>query len=305
MAFYLLDNDMSYQLEEVLGRLEKEGRPGLKDSIAITWISYDSLNPSACSGKGAGWFQNRLLYPASVVKLIYAVAIESWLQKDLLPESEELREALSNMIKDSSNDATSLIIDLLSGTTSGPSLHGEIWIAWKRQRQLVNKWLKNLNWKELEGVNCCQKTWEDSPYGREREFYGPGNVNRNCLSTDATARVLEAVMTNALISPQACKRLKTILSRSLDLMKRKSNPENQVDGFLGEGLLQGTRLWSKAGWMSKARHDAIWCCRPESNPMLLVVFSQGIERSKDSFLLPTLARELSNLHNQRQQENKK
>ena len=78
--------------------------------------------------------------------------------------------------------------------------------------------------------------------------------------------------------------------------QRKEDPENQIDGFIGEGLPKGTRLWSKAGWMSQARHDAAWFCQPQGNPMLLVVFSHGRQSSHDTFLLPALARELIKIH---------
>lgn len=147
----------------------------------------------------------------------------------------------------------------------------------------------------MEKVNCCQKTWGDGPYGRERDFYGVGLGNRNALTTAATARLLESVMTDALVSPLACKRLRQLLSRSIDLMQRKADPENQVDGFLGEGLPVGSRLWSKAGWMSQARHDAAWWSLQGGRPMLLVVFTQGRERANDTTLLPAIARELSKL----------
>ncbi len=292
MGFYHHDPKMSFYLKTLLDRFEKEGRPGLQNTVAISWIRYHNPQPQSGSGFGAGWSDQRLLYPASVVKLIYAIAVEAWLQKDLLKDCEELRRAMRNMLYSSSNEATSLILDLLTGTTSGPSLIGTNWQSWQRQRNLVNHWLRELRWPELEAVNCCQKTWEDSPYGREKDFYGSGNLNRNSLSTAATARVLEAVMTESIVSPQACKRIKELLSRSLDIIQRKSDPENQVDGFIGEGLPKGSRIWSKAGLMSQARHDAAWCNSPEGNPMLLVVFSQGRERSKDTFLLPAMANEL-------------
>ena len=55
----------------------------------------------------------------------------------------------------------------------------------------------------------------------------------------------------------ACRRLRELLSRSIDLEQRRADPENQVDGFLGEGLPQGSLLWSKAGWMSQARHGGL------------------------------------------------
>ena len=74
---------------------------------------------------------------------------EAWLQRQLLEDGEELRRALADMIRDSSNDATGLVLDLLSGTTSGPSLPPERFEAWRRQRQLVNGWLAGLGWPEL------------------------------------------------------------------------------------------------------------------------------------------------------------
>ena len=157
----------------------------------------------------------------------------------------------------------------------------------------MNDWLAELHWPELDGVNCCQKTWGDGPYGRERRFYGADNANRNALSTAATARMLEAVMTGAVVSPPACRRLQVLLDRSLDPVQRQADPENQVDGFLGEGLPEDCRLWSKAGWMSQARHDAAWWQQPDQPPTLLVAFSTGSDRAKDERLLPELARLLN------------
>ncbi len=286
---------MTSQLVELLDRLEAKGHSGLKNSISITWVRYSHATPKPGSGYGSCWSEQRLLYPASVVKLIYALAAEAWLQKDLIPDSKELREALKAMIYNSSNDATSLVVDLLTGTTSGPSLKGEQWTAWEAQRQLINKWLFELGWNELQGINCCQKTWSDGPYGREKDFYGEGNINRNSLSTSATARIMEAIMTDSIISPPACKRMKGLLSRPIDLMHRKADPENQVDGFLGEGLPPGTRLWSKAGLMSHARHDAAWFCIPGQKPMLIVVFTQGRQLATNNLLFPEISKELAKM----------
>jgi hypothetical protein len=199
MAFYRPDPAMAARLEAALDGLDADGRPGLRNSLAITWVRYDDAAPEAGQGRGASWNQDRILYPASVVKLFYAVAVEQWLQRDLIPESDELRRAMRDMIADSSNDATGLVVDLLTGTTSGPALHGERWELWTQQRRLINGWLQSLAWPELEAVNCCQKTWGDGPYGREKMFYGADNGNRNGLSTVATARMLEAVMTGAVV----------------------------------------------------------------------------------------------------------
>ena len=101
-------------------------------------------------------------------------------------------------------------------------------------------------------------------------------------------------MTRAVVSPPACHRLQGLLRRSLDQQQRRADPENQVDGFLGEALTDDALLWSKAGWMSQARHDAAWFqASDQQPPTLLVVFTTGPDRSRDEQLLPDLARSLS------------
>ena len=100
-------------------------------------------------------------------------------------------------------------------------------------------------------------------------------------------------MTGLLLNPKATNNIKKLLFRSLDLLQRKSNKENQIDGFLGEGLPKGTKLWSKAGLMSEARHDATWFITPNRKIMMIIVFCKGNALSRDNLLLPAFASELS------------
>lgn len=300
MAFYNPDPAMGQTLAGVMAALEAEGRPGLGERLSITWLRYpesprrlaDRLGPEAFWQQpppGVSWGGDRLRYPASVVKLVYLVASEAWLQRRLLEDDPEWRRALADMIRDSGNDATSLVVDALSGTTSGPALPPGPRQQWESQRQLVNQWLEGLGWSELSGCNACQKTWAEGPYGREAQFYGRDRENRNRLSSDATARLLHAVIGGAIVSPPACERMRGLLERPLDADSRAADPENQVDGFLGGGLPEGARLWSKAGWMSQARHDAAYVEADGLDPFLLVVFSEGPGCAKDTELLPAIA----------------
>jgi hypothetical protein len=303
MAFYSPDPAMGHTLAAVLSALEAEGRPGLGERLSITWLRYpESLRRQAERlGLEAFWHQRptgashggeRLRYPASVVKLVYLAASEAWLQRRLLQDDPELRRALADMIRQSGNDATSLVVDLLSGTSSGPALTEPQRQIWERQRQLVNGWLEGLDWPEWRGCNACQKTWAEGPYGREAQFMGVDRENRNRLSSDATARLLHAVIGGAIVSPPACERMRSLLERPLAAANRAADPENQVDGFLGGGLPEGARLWSKAGWMSQARHDAAYVEAEGHRPMLLVALGEGAACAQDEGLLPRLAAEL-------------
>jgi len=202
-----------------------------------------------------------------------------------------LIDAVRKMLSFSSNNATSFLIDLLTGTTSGPCIEGELWENWKYQRSLINDWLYDLNWEELSGINCCQKTWDDGPYGREKEFYGYHNKNRNVMSTDSAARVLEEIMIHIDYQKDDLN-LRSFLKRNLNKVVLKNDSFNQVDGFLGAGLPESINLWSKAGLMSEVRHDAAWWLNSQSLQTLLVVFCDGKKYSKDTSLLPFIAKEV-------------
>jgi beta-lactamase class A len=303
MAFYSPDPAMDQALVDLVHLLETSGRSGLGEHLSITWLRFaesqidraTQLEPAAYWAgpvQGSSWRGDQLRYPASVVKLVYLVAAEAWLQQDLLAETPELRRALAAMVQHSSNNATEYVVDRLSGTTGGPELADDAMAVWIEQRQLVNHWLADLGWPELAGWNACQKTWDDGPYGREYQFYGRNNANRNRLSSNGVARLLQAVIAAAVVSPPACARMRALLQRSLDVDARTADPENQVDGFLGAGLPREARLWSKAGWMSQARHDAAYIELEGCAPTLLVVMSEGAHWADDAELLPAISTRL-------------
>jgi hypothetical protein len=269
-----------------------------RNQIALTWIVYDPPFPINTGGairfedfwqlKPRGYSHRGVecIYPASVIKMLYMVALQEWLAKGMLQGSAEIGRAERDMIVDSGNDSTGLIVDVLTGTTSGPELSPEPFRTWQDQRNIVNRYFKGLGWPELESCNMCQKTWGDGPYGRERLSYGPNFENRNMLTTDATARVLHAIAGGVAVSAPASQHMMDLLSRSLDPEVLAADPENQIVGFLGSGLPADAKIWSKAGWMSRARHDAAYIELPDALPYTLVVFTEGPENSQNEEILP-------------------
>jgi len=276
-----------------------------RNQIALTWILYDdpvpvntggAISPNdfwALSVRGFSYRGVECIYPASVVKLFYLVALEIWLENGMIAMTPELRRAIADMIVDSSNDATGLVVDSLTGTTSGPELPQGPFETWQWQRNLVNRYYQSLGWKELDSVNINQKTWCDGPYGRERAFLGETLENRNALTTDATARLLHGIIGGVAVTPQRSQAMMDLMYRSLDPVLLAQDPDNQVTGFLGAGLPQTAQVWSKAGLTSRVRHDAAYIELPDKPPFLLVVFTEG--HSKNEALLPFVASEVSTL----------
>lgn len=276
------------------------------NQIALTWIVYDPpviVNTGGAVSAQDFWkypvrgFSYRgveLIYPASIVKLFYLVAIQEWLEKGMVPPTAELDRAIRDAIVDSSNDAASLVVDVLSGTTSGPELPTGPFATWQFQRNIVNRYYQSLGWKELEGINVNQKTWADGPYGREREFLGVSLENRNRLTTNATARLLHSIVGGVAVSQARSQTMMDLLQRRLDWANESaSNEENQIIGFLGEGLPTAARLWSKAGWTSQVRHDAAYIEIPDRSPYLLVVFSESKTPPPNRRLLPFVSQAIA------------
>lgn len=83
----------------------------------FAWTLIDLQNPVVPAI--AGYRADEPIYPASVVKLFYLAAAQHQLESGQMPDTPELRRALRDMIVDSSNDATALVLDMLTGTTGG------------------------------------------------------------------------------------------------------------------------------------------------------------------------------------------
>ena len=303
MRFYNSDKQLERLGERVLAETLTEF-PGLeREQIGVTWIVYDSPIPVNTGGaitaeelwkypvRGYNHRGNERVYPASLVKLFYLVAIHEWLEQGMATGSRELDRAIRDMIVDSSNDATSLVVDTLTGTTSGPELSQGPFTTWKAQRNLINRYYQSLGWVELDPINVNQKTWSESPYGRERAFVGEMRENRNMLTTNAIARLLHSIVGGAAVSGNRSGQMMELLHRDLKLAQVTPHPteENQVNGFLGGGLPGGSQIWSKAGWTSQVRHDAAYIELIDRQPYLLIVFIEGTIYSQNQQILPSIS----------------
>jgi beta-lactamase class A len=309
MPFYQSDSHLTILADRVLADTWTEFPDLNREQIAMTLLVYDRPIPVNTGGaitadelwkypvRGFNYRGGERIYPASITKLFYLVAMHEWLQQGMAEPSAELDRAMHDMIVDSSNDATSLVVDTLTGTTSGPELSPGPFTTWKAQRNLINRYYQSLGWSELDTINLNQKTWCEGPYGRERMFVGEMRENRNMLTTDAVARLMHSIVGGAAVSGDRSSQMMQLLHRDLSLAGVIPNPgeENQVHGFLGAGLPPGTQIWSKAGWTSQVRHDAAYIELPGQQPYLLIVFTEGTANSQNQHVLPFISDRLATI----------
>src|SRR5712671_1645377 len=249
------------------------------DQLSITLIDlHDPQHPSVASFRG-----NERVYPASVVKLFYLVAVHRWLEDKKIQETDELKRAVHDMIVDSSNEATQYVLDVLTQTTGGYELPPQEMAEWQYKRNAVNRYYSALG---FTNINVNQKTFCEDAYGREKVSRGPNGENRNKLTTDATARLLSEIVTGRAVSPARSAQMMELLKR--DFAGTSKDNDDQGHGFTGIALQgSGAKLWSKAGWTSTTRHDAAYIELPSGAKFVLVTFTT--DHAGEREIIPTVA----------------
>ncbi|MBP7415588.1 MAG: serine hydrolase [Pyrinomonadaceae bacterium] len=226
------------------------------------------------------------IYSASVVKMYYMAALERQLEDGKILMSPELQRGLRDMIVDSSNEATQYILDVITGTSSGAELPQKEFDAWQYKRNRVNRWFSSMGYTN---INVNQKTFCEDAYGIEQQSRGYKGQNRNMLTTNATARLLAEIVTGRMNTPERT-------SAMMDLMKRDPfgkavDGDDQNNGFTGKLFIdrdiRDVKLWSKAGWTSKTRHDAAYVETADGLKFVLVIFTENHANERE--IIPGIA----------------
>ena len=252
-----------------------------ESQLSITLIDLrDPKQPVTASFRG-----NERVYPASVVKLFYLVAVHRWLEDKKMQPTDELKRAVRDMIVDSSNEATQYVVDVLTQTTGGYELPPKEMEEWQYKRNAVNRYYASLGFRN---INVNQKTFCEDAYGRERVSRGPNGENRNKLTTNATARLLSEIVTGRAVNQARSAQMMELLKR--DYTGTSNDNDDQGHGFTGIALrgMTGVKLWSKAGWTSTTRHDAAYIELPNGARFVLVIFTT--EHANDREIIPTVAK---------------
>jgi beta-lactamase class A len=200
-----------------------------------------------------------------------------------ISDTPELRRALHDMIVHSGNEPTGYVLDLLTDTTSGPELPARELNAWHEKRNTVNRYFQSLGYT---GVNANRKTWHEGPYGRDQQAVLQFTPAKNYLTTNDTDRLLGEIYSGKCVNADRS-------AQMLDLMKRHfadpTRADHQACDFIGAALPASAKLWSKAGYMSVARHDAGIVELASGEKFSLVIFTT---RPDEKEIIPTITRSI-------------
>ena len=252
-----------------------------QDQLSITLIDLrDPKHPVTANFRG-----NERIYPASVVKLFYLVAVHRWLEDKKIQDTDELKRAVRDMIIESYNEATQYVVDVLTQTTGGYELPPKEMEEWQYKRNAMNRYFTSLGYTN---INVNQKTFCEDAYGREKVSRGPNGENRNKLTTDAVARLLSEIATGRAVNATRSAQMMDLLKR--DYTGTSKDNDDQAHGFTGIALqgIDGAKLWSKAGWTSTTRHDAAYIELPNGAKFVLVTFTT--DHANEREIIPTVAR---------------
>jgi hypothetical protein len=108
---------------------------------------------------------------------------------------------------------------------------------------------------------------------------------RNSLTTNATARLLIQMMQGRCVTPARSDQMLALLQRDIS---HPATADYQAREFIGMVLPPNARLWSKAGYMSLARHDAAVVEFIDGRKIVLVIFTENCSDQKG--IIPEIAR---------------
>ncbi len=205
---------------------------------------------------------DRSWYPASCVKLGFAVAAVHWCE--LQGRSPDcLDDAVLLMLRDSDNVATGVVVDAITGAVNGPA-EGVDFDAWFARRLYTENFLAEHGL--LDGQRFINKTYPtnsgEEPTGLEalaRERHG-----RNSMHPDGGAQLMLALVSDEFGKP-AAEYIRSRLRRPL--VSRNSS--------MGGGFPEGTVYESKIGDAYDTLAEIVHAELPDGRRLIIAAFSNG------------------------------
>jgi beta-lactamase class A len=265
------------------------------ENLSITLIDVNS-------GEIAGYQQEKLRYPASVVKLFWLVALYGQFSAGFWQNPKIFTEDLYKMIKQSDNEASSRIVDAITNTRSGTELSGKQYKEWLEKRYSLNQFFQKAGY---QNINISQKTFPIpsenlyEPKGNDLKMRGnKDKPTRNKISTQQAAQLMYEIVTGRAISPEISQNLQQWLAWDLTSQEWKNiDPNtgrfNPIQTFFGESLPTDIYFASKAGWTANTRQEVAFVrTRDGKTAYILAAFAEDAAYAKNGQIFPQISRQV-------------
>jgi hypothetical protein len=201
-------------------------------------------------------------YPASCVKLGFAIAAAHWCEAAGRPAGC-LDAHVAPMLEVSDNVETGMVVDAITGAPNGPA-EGADYEAWFARRLYTERLLEERGL--LDGQRFINKTYPtnsgEEPTGLEalaRERHG-----RNMMHADGAANLMLALVTGRFGADAAS----YVRSRLL-------RPAVSKHSFMGGGFPEGTIYESKVGDAYDTLAEIVHARLPDGRRLIVAVFTNG------------------------------
>jgi beta-lactamase class A len=231
------------------------------------------------------------IYPASVVKFVYLMAAYRWQEEGRLRIEGSLDQDISEMIRQSSNQATRKVFARLTDTEPGPELSLEAYRDFRERRLAVKRWLMSLG---IEDLHCVNPTYDGNGdlFGRDRQFIGdatvPGGLggsggsasNRQAMTAIGTAKLLALLATDRALTPADSAIVRARMRRD---PREQRHLAARIAG--GAAQLAGLEVYAKSGTWGPIYADAGIVRQVASGrQMVIVVFTEASPPYRGNFI---------------------
>ncbi|MGB5132783.1 MAG: serine hydrolase [Steroidobacteraceae bacterium] len=205
---------------------------------------------------------DRTWYPASCVKLGFAIAATHWCAAHSRgPDC--LDQAVRPMLEVSDNVATGVVVDAITGVTNGP-VEGADFEAWLARRLYTEDLLKDHGL--LGNQRLVNKTYPTNTgeMPQELEKLAVERHGRNSMTADGSARLMLAVVSGEF-GPAATDYLR------LRLRRPRISPESAMGGGFPEGTVYESKFGSAYDTLAEIAHAEL----PDGRRIIIAAYSNG------------------------------